>query len=242
MDKLLGILQKQEKEDGFQVTDALKHELQNVWDDAVKNAKEEGKKSVNTDNLFSQEDLNEKIQKRLARQESAHEAELAALQEKTKGLLDPSKLKEYEDKVKELQMESQKIKNQLTREYELKLAATAEGIKDPEYFEFLAQKEKLYDRLKVGENGTVVVTDFEGTVLTGEDGKHLGPEKLIKKLKEDKPDLFIQPQDQGGSETPKTTGPTTPGAPQSTGVGLVGKRMAEQKEPNTFAYDPWKKE
>ncbi len=244
MEKLLGILQKQ---DGFEVTDDLKSELQKVWDGAIEKAqekaREEGKKSVNTDNLFTQEDLNEKIQKRLARQEAAHEAELAALQEKTKGLLDPAKLKEYEQKVEELQTESQATKNKLTREYELKLAATAAGVKDPEYFEFLAQKEKLYDRLKATDEGTVAATDEQGNLLTGEDGKQLGPQTLINKLKEDKPDLFVQPDDNKGDSEPKQTpGPTTPGIATGSEVGEIGKRMAEREEPKVPAYDPWKKE
>jgi hypothetical protein len=235
MDKLLEALKKAK----IEVTDDLKKNLQTVWDEAINKAKEEGKKD--NGDLFTQEQLNEIISKRLSRQEKIHEAEIKELQDKMKGLLDPSKVKEFEDKIKELETTSKENQAKLKKEYELKMAAIKGGIKDPEYFEFLAQKDKLYDRIKVEEDGSLVVLDDKGNVLAEKDGKKFGPEKLIDELKENKPDLF------GESAQPKP--PWTPGATNPAGGGsggdkdgpgaLLGKQQKEAAQSATKAQSAY---
>lgn len=221
MDKLLEALKKGK----IEVTDDLKKALQTVWDEAINKAKEEGKKD--TGDLFSQEQLNDIIAKRLARQEKIHEAEIKELQEKMKGLLDPSKVKEFEDKIKELEKNSKESQAALKKEYELKLAATKAGIKDPDYFEFLAQKEKLYDRIKVNDDGSLVVTDKDGNVLAEKDGKKFGPEKLIEELKQSKPDLFGEVQQQQ-RWTPGATNPAGGSGVNKDSIGaILGKQQKE---------------
>lgn len=237
MDKLFAIL----KPLGIDVTkDDIKKILES--DDFKKVYEANWPKAVDTKDLFTQEQLNEIVAKRLSRQEKIHEAEIKELQDKMKGLLDPSKVKEFEDKIKELEAASKTNQATMKKEYELKMAAIKGGIKDPEYFEFLAQKDKLYDRIKVEDDGTLVVLDDKGNVLAEKDGKKFGPEKLIEELKENKPDLF------GESAQPKP--PWTPGATNPAGDGsdsgdkdspgmLLGKQQKEAAQSATKAQSAY---
>ena len=196
-------------------------------------------KAVDTKDLFTQEQLNEIVAKRLARQEKIHEAEIKELQEKMKGLLDPSKVKEFEDKIKELETASKENQAKLKKEYELKMAAIRAGVKDPDYFDYLAQRDKLYDRIKVEEDGSLVVLDAQGNVLAEKDGKKFGPEKLIEELKGTKPDLF------GEAAQPKPTwtpGPTNPaggsGGGDKDGPGkILGQKQKEAAQSASKAQD-----
>lgn len=232
MDKMLEIL----KALGVDVTkDDIKKKLES--DDFKKVYETYWPKAVDTKDLFTQEQLNEIVAKRLARQEKIHEAEIKELQEKMKGLLDPSKVKEFEDKIKELETASKENQAKLKKEYELKMAAIRAGVKDPDYFEFLAQKDKLYDRIKVEEDGSLVVLDAQGNVLAEKDGKKFGPEKLIEELKGTKPDLFGE---SAQSKPPWGPGPTNPaggsGGGDKDGPGmLLGKQQKEAAQSATKA-------
>ena len=237
MDKLFAIL----KPLGIDVTkDDIKKILES--DDFKRVYEANWPKAVDTKDLLTQEQVNEIVAKRLSRQEKIHEAEIKDLQDKMKGLLDPSKVKEFEDKIKELETTSKENQAKLKKEYELKMAAIKSGIKDPEYFEFLAQKDKLYDRIRVEDDGTLVVLDAQGNVLAEKDGKKFGPEKLIDELKENKPDLF------GESAQPKP--PWTPGATNPAGDGsgggdkdspgmLLGKQQKEAAQSATKAQSAY---
>lgn len=227
MEKLLGILQKQD----IKVTDALKQELQNIWDQGLAEAKEAAKKD--TGDLLTQDQVNKIVQDRLARERSSYEGELKELRGKMEGLVDPSKVEEvksgFEEQVQNLQKQQQDTK----KAYELKLAAERSGVKDPDYFDYLVQKEGLYDRIKIDEGGTLYATDTEGNFLV-EDGKKLGPSRLVGELKEIKPDLF------GVEEPPlkKTTGATTPppgGGKDTESIGIkIARERAQAEE-----YNPW---
>lgn len=234
MDKLLEALKKAK----IEVTDDLKKALQTVWDEAINQAKEEGKKSVDTGNLFTQEQLNEIISKRLARQEKIHEAEIKELQDKMKGLLDPSKVKEFEDRIQELEKSSKENQAKLKKEYELKMAAIRAGVKDPDYFDYLAQRDKLYDRIKVEEDGSLVVLDAQGNVLAEKDGKKFGPEKLIEELKGTKPDLFGEAAQPKPTWTPGPTNPAGGGGGDNDGPGkILGQKQKEAAQTASKAQD-----
>lgn len=235
MDKLLEIF----KALGVDVTkDDIKKKLES--DDFKKVYEANWPKAVDAKDLFTQEQLNEIVAKRLSRQEKIHEAEIKELQEKMKGLLDPSKVKEFEDKIKELEATSKANQATMKKEYELKMAAIKGGIKDPEYFEFLAQKDKLYDRIKVEDDGTLVVLDANGNVLAEKDGKKFGPEKLIEELKGTKPDLFGE---SAQSKPPWGPGPTNPaggGGGDKDGPGaLLGKQQKEAAQSATKAQSAY---
>lgn len=231
MDKLLAIL----KALGIDVEkDDIKKKLES--DDFKKVYETYWPKAVDTKDLFTQEQVNEIVAKRLARQEKIHEAEIKELQEKMKGLLDPSKVKEFEDKIKELEEASKENQAKLKKEYELKMAAIRAGVKDPDYFDYLAQRDKLYDRIKVEEDGSLVVLDAQGNVLAEKDGKKFGPEKLIEELKGIKPDLF------GESAKPQwTPGPTNPagsGGGNNDGPGkILGQKQKEAAQSASKAQD-----
>ena len=233
MDKLLEIF----KALGIDVTkDDVKKKLES--DDFKKVYETYWPKAVDTKDLFTQEQVNEIVAKRLARQEKIHEAEIKELQEKMKGLLDPSKVKEFEDKIKELETASKENQAKLKKEYELKLAALKAGVKDPDYFEYLAQKEKLYDRLKVEDDGSVIVLDANGNVLADKDGKKFGPEKLVEEMKETRRELF-------GETAPEQNpfsfgGPTNPagGGGNNDGPGkILGQKQKEAAQTASKAQD-----
>ncbi len=237
MDKLFAIL----KPLGIDVTkDDIKKILES--DDFKKVYEANWPKPVDTKDLFTQEQVNEIVAKRLSREQKLHEAEIKELQDKMKGLLDPSKVKEFEDKIKELETTSKENQAKLKKEYELKMAAIKGGIKDPEYFEFLAQKDKLYDRIKVEDDGTLVVLDAQGNVLTEKDGKKFGPEKLIDELKENKPDLFGESAQPKPPWTPGATNPaggSSDGGDKDSPGALLGKQQKEAAQSATKAQSTY---
>lgn len=195
-------------------------------------------KAVDTKDLFTQEQVNEIVAKRLAREQKLHEAEIKELQEKMKGLLSAEKAKELEDKINELQERIKTEQAALKKEYELKMAAIKAGVKDPDYFEYLAQKEKLHDRLKVEDDGSVIVLDANGNVLADKDGKKFGPEKLIEEMKETRRELF-------GETAPAQNpfsfgGPTNPagGGGNNDGPGkILGQKQKEAAQTASKAQD-----
>lgn len=189
MDKLLELL----KENNIEVTDSLESEIEEVYPE-----------EVDTDDLFTQEDVNEVVKKRLAREQKLHEQEIEDLKKEMEGLVDPEKVEEYETKIEELEGKAEKREAELLKDYELKLAAANAGVDDQEYFEFLVEKKGFKDRLKTDDEGNVLATDEEGNVLT-EDGKKLGPEALVNELKEEKPGIVGNKdgdQDIGGDSNP----------------------------------------
>lgn len=233
MDKMLEIL----KALGIDVTkDDIKKKLES--DDFKKVYEANWPKAVDTKDLFTQEQVNEIVAKRLAREQKLHEAEIKELQEKMKGLLDPSKVKEFEDKIKEIETASKQNQAKLKKEYELKLAALKAGVKDPDYFDYLAQRDKLYDRIKVEEDGSLVVLDAQGNVLAEKDGKKFGPEKLVEELKGTKPDLFGE---SAQSKPPWGPGPTNPaggGGGNNDGPGkILGQKQKEAAQSASKAQD-----
>lgn len=233
MDKMLEIL----KALGIDVTkDDIKKKLES--DDFTKVYEANWPKAVDTKDLLTQEQVNEIVAKRLSRQEKIHEAEIKELQDKMKGLLDPSKVKEFEDKIKELETASKQNQAKLKKEYELKLAALKAGVKDPDYFEFLAQRDKLYDRIKVEEDGSLVVLDAQGNVLAEKDGKKFGPEKLIEELKGIKPELFGESAQPKPAWTPGPTNPAGGGGGNNDGPGkILGQKQKEAAQSASKAQD-----
>ena len=187
MEKLLKILKDV---DNFELTDELKAKIKKVWEDAT---------DIDTDDLFTQEEINEVVKKRLAREQKLHEQEINDLKGGMEGLVDPVKVKEYESKIEELEGDAEERTTVLKKQYELQLAATKAGVTDQEYFEFLVEKNGLKDRLETDDEGNIVVTDKEGNIIT-EDGKKLGPSKLMDELKKDKPDLFTDKKKEDGTD------------------------------------------
>lgn len=195
MDELIKFLE----ENDVEITDDLKEEIKNIWDSNL----------PDEDDLFTQDDVDDIVKKRLARAESSYESEIKELKEAMEDLVDPEKVEEYEEKIKELEGNAEEREKELKTEYELQLAAKDAGVKDPEYFEFLVEKKGIKDRLKLDDKGKVVATDNEGNILT-EDGKKLGPSALINEIKEEKPDIFGEKKegkDIGGGGNPGGSGP-----------------------------------
>jgi len=197
VEELLKIL----KAAGVEITDELKSKIENALPSG------EGK--------FNQEELDNKISDRLAREKAKHQNELeqkdeqiTQLKDQVEDLVDPEKLEEYKETVKEIEDQAQQQTNSLTKQYELKLAAKDAGVDDKEYIEFLMEKRGMTDELTVDDEGNVVVTDGDGNVLTNEEGKKFGPDKLIEELKEDKPELFED--DSLSGREPNNGGETVP--------------------------------
>jgi len=189
MDELLELLKKND----IEVTDDLEISIENIWPEVP-----------DTDDLFSQDELNDIVKKRLAREQKLHEQEIEDLKKEMEGLVDPEKVEEYETKIEELEGKAKEREAELLKDYELKLAAANAGVDDQEYFEFLVDKKGLKDRLQVGDEGNVLATDKDGNILT-EDGNKLGPGVLVNELKEEKPGIVgnkDDDQDIGGDSNP----------------------------------------
>lgn len=178
MDKVLEVL----KQNDVEITEGLKNQLQ----DAV----------TSGDGEFTQEDIDNAVEKRLAREKEKHKKELEQkdkvineLNEKVEDLIDPEKVEEYQELVEEKENQLNQQTTNLTLDYELKLAAKDKGVQDIEYFEFLAEKRGIKNKLTVSD-GEIAVTDAEGNVLTNDNGEKYGPKKLIDDMAEDKPQLL----------------------------------------------------
>lgn len=196
MDELIKFLE----ENDVEVTDDFKEKIKSIWNSYL----------PDEDDLFTQDELDEIIEKRLARAEKSYESEIKDLKKAMKEMIDPEKVEEYEDKIKELEGKAEEREKELKTEYELQLAAKDAGVKDPDYFEFLVEKKGVKNRLKLDDEGKVVATDEEGNILT-EDGKKLGPSALVNEIKEEKPDVFGEEKevgtDIGGGGNPGGSGP-----------------------------------
>ncbi|OEG63398.1 MAG: hypothetical protein BHK79_09045 [Halanaerobium sp. MDAL1] len=196
MDELIKFLE----ENDVEITDDLKKEIKNIWNSNL----------PDEDDLFTQDDVDEIVKKRLAREEKLHEREIKGLEEKMEDMIPPEKVEEYKKAKKEAEEELEKYKTSQKIDYELQLSAKDAGVRDQEYFEFLVEKKGLKDRLITDDDGNVVATDEKGNILT-EDGKKLGPAALVNEIKEDKPDVFGEEKedgkDIGGGGNPSGSGP-----------------------------------
>jgi len=190
MKKLIELLEGAE----IEVTDDLRDEIENIWP-----------YEVDTADLFTQDDVNEIIQKRLARESKLHEQELAELKSEFEGLVEPEKVQEYKNKVEELESKAEERELALKKEYELMLAAADAGVTDHEYFDYLAEKRGFRDRMALNDEGNLVITDSEGRIITDDKGEMFGPDKLVAELKEEKPEVFAD-----SAEKKKTIGETNP--------------------------------
>ena len=191
MEKLIKLLE----ENNFELTDELKNEIEEIYP-----------VDKDTSDLFSQNELNEIVKKRLARDKKLHEQEINELKSEMEGLVAKDKLDEYEGKIKELENKSKLREEELKIDYELQLAAKDEGVNDLDYFEFLLEKNGFKNRLKVDAEGKVIAADSEGNIFT-EDGHKLGPSVLIREMKEKNPNVFNEKKDDdsniGGGGNPK---------------------------------------
>lgn len=195
MDELIEFLE----ENGVEITDELESEIEGIWNDNL----------PDTEDLFTQDDVDEIVQKRLARAEKSYETEIEELKEAMEDMVDPEKVEEYENKIEELEGKAKEREKELKAEYELQLAAKDAGVKDPDYFEYLAEKKGIKERLSLDEEGNVFATDEDGNILT-EDGEKLGPSALIEEIKEEKPEVFGEKnkgEDIGGGGNPGGSGP-----------------------------------
>jgi len=196
MDELIKFLE----ENDVEITDDLKKEIKSIWNSNL----------PDEDDLFTQDDVDEIVKKRLAREEKLHEREIKGLEEKMEDMIPPEKVEKYKKAKKEAEEELEKYKTSQKIDYELQLSAKDAGVKDQEYFEFLVEKKGLKDRLITDDDGNVVATDKKGNILT-EDGKKLGPAALVNEIKEEKPDVFGEEKedgkDIGGGGNPGGSGP-----------------------------------
>ena len=200
MEKLLGTLQKQE----IEVTDALKKELQKVWEEETKAIEEKFKET--TGNLFTQEELDRKIDSRLARERAMSDGEIKELRGKIEKLVDPEQVEkvksEFQGQIENLQVARNKDKI----DYELRLAATKAGAKDEDYIVFQAEKRGLKDTLEITDQGQIFVKDKKD-----EKGNPVGVAFLVEELRKELPHSFGEP------EKPRITSPGSTNPPPGPG-------------------------
>lgn len=198
MEELINLLQEQED---IEVTDDLREEIENIWPE-----------EQDTDDLFTQEEVNDIVKRRLSREQNMHEQEVQELKDEMEDLVDPQKIQEYETKIDELENKADQRTAELKKDYELQLAATEAGVKDREYFEFLAEKRGFKERLTEDEetNQIVVLNEDGEEPVTNEDGEKVGPQFLMNELKEDKPEVFAESEDTGSEEDIGGGGNPTP--------------------------------
>lgn len=210
MEKLIELLEDNDVE----VTDDLKSEIESIWPE-----------ENDTDDLFTQEEVNEIVKNRLSREQNVHEQEINELKEEMENLVDPEKIEEYEERIDELENSAEQRTASLKKEYELQLAAANAGVKDREYFEFLAEKRNFKDRLMEDEEtGDIIVTNEEGEPITTEEGEKAGPELLVNQLKEDKPSLV---EDESGEEGSNNTDIGSGGNPNTETTEEVDKNTKQ---------------
>jgi len=192
MEKIIELLGKND----IEITDDLKSEIKNIWEENI----------PKTDDLFTQDDVDDIVKKRLGRAQSSYESEIKELKEAMEDMIDPEKVEEYETKIKELENKSNQREAELKTNYELQLSAKNAGVKDLDYFDFLVDKRGMKDRLKLDEEGDVVAVDSEGNIMTTEDGKKLGASVVVNEIAEDKPDILSKKEEKdigGGAGNPK---------------------------------------
>ena len=93
MEELINFL----KENDVEITDDLKEEINNIWESNM----------PTTDDLFTQDELDKIIEKRLARAERSYQSEIDDLKEAMENMVDPEKVEEYEAKIEELEEEKE---------------------------------------------------------------------------------------------------------------------------------------
>ena len=171
MDKILNLL----KENDVEVTDELKVQLESIWPD--------------TEGLLTQEKVNDIVESRLAREKNKYETQISDLKGKLENSVEPDRLNKLKNRIGNIRKDSQ-----------IKLLAAQAGVKDMDYFDYMIDKKGFKDKLKI-EDENIYLTDSEGNYVKDEDGKKLGPEKIIEDLKEESPDIFkANSSDKAGSE------------------------------------------
>jgi len=154
-----------------ELPDDLKDQINELWPD-----------QPDTDDLFTQEDVDEIVQQRLARERKAHESEIDELKEQMEDMVDPSEHNELKEKFEKIDNKAQERVAETTKEYELKLAAAKAGVRKDAIDDFAKLVDK--DQLKY------------------DDGEVKGVDDLIENVKEEKQFLFEPEQDtsSGGSD------------------------------------------
>jgi hypothetical protein len=154
-----------------ELPDDLTSKVEELWPD-----------QPDTDDLFTQEDVDEIVQQRLARERKAHEQEIDELKEQMEDMVDPSEHNELKEKFDKINDKTQERVAETTKEYELKLAAAKEGVRKDAIDDFA----KLVDKEQ----------------LEYDDGEVKGLDDLIKNVKEEKQFLFEPEEDSssGGSD------------------------------------------
>lgn len=227
LDKLLGVLKNAEVE----ITDELKSSITETWNNALKEIK------TDTDGLLTQEEVNDIVQKRLARERNTYEAELKELRGKMEKLVDPNQIEEvktqFEDQINNLE----KQRTETIKEYELRLAAIKAGAKDADYVIFQAEKKGLKDQLSVDDKDGLVLVDKDGNPQKDDKGNVKTVASLMDSLKEEMPLHFEESGEPGPRRTPGSTNPL-PGV-EDEKPGSIGAAMAKGEE-GTTDYDPWK--
>jgi len=131
-----------------------------------------------TDDLFTQEDVDEIVQQRLARERKAHEQEVEELQGEMEDMVDPSEHNELKEKFETIDDKATERVAETTKEYELKLAAAKEGVR----------KDAIEDFAQIVDNDEIEY----------DDGEVKGIDDLMEQVKEEKP-FFFEPEDDGSS-------------------------------------------
>jgi len=199
LDKLLGILNKAEVE----VTDDLKSDIIDTWNEALAEAKPD-------DDLLTQEEVNNIVKKRLARERETYESELKELRNKMENLVEPEQVDSVKEQF-ESQVDNLKQKtNETTKEYELRLAAVKNGAKDEDYIVYQAEKRGIKDKLGFDDNGNIIIVDDEGNPEKDEEGNIKTTSHLISEMKEEMPIHFSDNQEEETNKSRKSAGATNP--------------------------------
>ncbi len=142
----------------------LKEKINKVWPD--------------TGDLFTQEEVDEIVQQRLARERKAHESEIEELESKLKERVPAEEKEEAEKEAEKVKKQAQKRVAEFAKEKTLEAEAVKAGVRQEAVEDFVKIVDK--DELKF------------------EDDEVKGIDPLIETIKEEKP-YFFEPEDEGSA-------------------------------------------
>lgn len=166
-------------EDMQKLLDFIKNEVEELPEGLEDQVEELWPETSDEDDLFTQEDLDDIVQRRLAREREAHEQETEELKEKNKELMDPSEYEELEEKYEELEEKGNKREGEWAKEERLRSQAIVEGVSTEAVDDFVKTVDK--DQL-----------DYDP-----EEDKVKGIDDLLEKAQEEK-SYFFEPEEGGG--------------------------------------------
>lgn len=169
--------------DTQELLDLLKSEVgvDEVPDDLTDKIDDLWPEMPDDENTFTQEDVDEIVQQRLARERKAHEQEVDELKEQMEEMVDPSEHNELKEKFDTINDKAESRVAETTKEYELKLAAAKEGVR----------KDAVDDFAKI--------VDTDQLEYDPDNNEVKNIDRVIENVKEDKPFFFETESEESSS-------------------------------------------